>query len=224
LKGKSYFESPKWIADKKACLNIKNTDDRCFEYTLLAGMMLATDGLPKNADSVTHYDLSELKVPTGVKYPIETTQINKYEKLNEVAINLYYYEKEGMIEPLRVSSLVHTGLKEIDMLLLQEGEKHHYILVKSLSRLLSSQTSKHGHKTHCCKMCLSQFQGQYNLENHIEVCKLLNKDKSKCILPFKSDNILKFKHHVNAVPDPFAIYADFESFIQEKVHTANSFA
>ena len=26
------------------------------------------------------------------------------------------------------------------------------------------------------------------------------------------------------MPDPFVIYADFESFIQEKVHTANSFA
>eukprot|EP00732_Lithocolla_globosa_P001284 Lithocolla_globosa_v1_NODE_613_length_3597_cov_230.357506.p2 type:complete len:315 gc:universal NODE_613_length_3597_cov_230.357506:782-1726(+) len=110
------------------------------------------------------------------------------------------------------------------MLLLQEGLQKHYILIKNLSRLISSQTSKHKGKTYYCKMCLSQFQKEDNLTNHIEVCKLLNEDKSKSILPKEGENTFKFKNHANVVPDPFVIYADFESFIQEKVHTANSFA
>ena len=31
-KGGSYIESPKWLKDKKCCMNQKNTDNKCFQY------------------------------------------------------------------------------------------------------------------------------------------------------------------------------------------------
>ena len=31
-KGGSYIESPKWLKDKKCCINQKNTDNKCFQY------------------------------------------------------------------------------------------------------------------------------------------------------------------------------------------------
>ena len=31
-----YIELPKWIADKKACINIKNEDEKCFTYCVQA--------------------------------------------------------------------------------------------------------------------------------------------------------------------------------------------
>ena len=31
-KGGSYIESPKWLKDKKCCVNQKNTDNKCFQY------------------------------------------------------------------------------------------------------------------------------------------------------------------------------------------------
>ena len=31
-KGGSYIESPKWLKDKKFCINQKNDDNKCFQY------------------------------------------------------------------------------------------------------------------------------------------------------------------------------------------------
>ena len=32
-RGKSYIKSPKWILNKRATINPKNEDNRCFEYS-----------------------------------------------------------------------------------------------------------------------------------------------------------------------------------------------
>ena len=33
-RGKSYTESPEWLKNKKATINSKNNDNRCFQYAL----------------------------------------------------------------------------------------------------------------------------------------------------------------------------------------------
>ena len=33
-RGGSYIDSPKWLKDKKATINLKNKDDRCFQYAV----------------------------------------------------------------------------------------------------------------------------------------------------------------------------------------------
>ena len=33
-RGKSYTESPEWLKNKKATINPKNNDNRCFQYAL----------------------------------------------------------------------------------------------------------------------------------------------------------------------------------------------
>ncbi len=35
MSGSSYIKTPKWISDKKAKINIKNEDRKCFEYCML---------------------------------------------------------------------------------------------------------------------------------------------------------------------------------------------
>ena len=34
--GGSYIELPDYIKNKKACVNIKNTDEKCFKWAILA--------------------------------------------------------------------------------------------------------------------------------------------------------------------------------------------
>ncbi len=34
LSGSSYIKTPKWISDKKATVNIKNEDQKCFKYCM----------------------------------------------------------------------------------------------------------------------------------------------------------------------------------------------
>ena len=38
-RGSSYIKSPKWISDKKATINPKNTkDNKCFQYSIIAAL------------------------------------------------------------------------------------------------------------------------------------------------------------------------------------------
>ena len=33
-RGGSYIDSPKWLKDKNSTINLKNNDDKCFQYTV----------------------------------------------------------------------------------------------------------------------------------------------------------------------------------------------
>ena len=33
-RGGSYIDSPKWLKNEKAAINLKNNDDKCFQYAL----------------------------------------------------------------------------------------------------------------------------------------------------------------------------------------------
>ena len=37
-RGKSYIKSPKWILNKRAAINPKNKDNKCFQYLITAAL------------------------------------------------------------------------------------------------------------------------------------------------------------------------------------------
>ena len=37
-RGGSYIDSPEWLKNKKATINPKNNDDKCFQYALTAAL------------------------------------------------------------------------------------------------------------------------------------------------------------------------------------------
>ena len=62
--------------------------------------------------------------------------IDKFEKQNPtLSINVFGYEKES-IYPLRLSRVEKMP---INLLLIDDGEKQHYTLIKNMSRLLSKK-------------------------------------------------------------------------------------
>ena len=65
-----------------------------------------------------------------------------FEKLNpQISINVFGFE-DRVVYPLRLSKRSERE-QTINLLLISDGEKQHYCLIKSLSRLLSSQVSGH---------------------------------------------------------------------------------
>ena len=66
----------------------------------------------------------------------------------------------------------------VSLLLLKDDEgNQHYTLVKNISRLLSSETSKHDGKIHICMNCFNEFYTGNKLENHLEYC---NNKMTRC--------------------------------------------
>jgi hypothetical protein len=143
---------------------------------------------------------------------MKITKIDKFESLNnQYAINVFGSEgKPNDICPLRISKA--EGI-EID-LLLYNG---HYCLIKDFGRLVNSQLSKDGHKRFHCKRCLSSFTTELAKEDHAYYCK--HHEPRRVIVDGKP---VKFVNYNRSMRVPFAIYADFESFIKPIVTCQNN--
>ena len=85
-----------------------------------------------------------------------------------------------------------------------------------MSRLLSSQKSKHNGKLHFCRRCLNPFRSEGSLKEHVEYCS--NNEAVRIIYPKPKQgsdaDLLKFKNINRFKTVPFVVYADFEAFIK----------
>ena len=205
----SYIELPQELKNRKAIINMKNQDDKCFMWCVLRALNLKD----KNAERIDN-DLKN-KVDTlnmeGIQYPVSLRGIDRFEHLNpEISITVLGYNKEEKFYPLKVSK--YTGCKhDIVLLLIKDGEKSHYCLVKNISALLSSQINNHKGTRYYCLNCFNSFKSPDSLDKHKEYC--YNNECVKISMP-PPNTFLKFKNFRYSEKAPFVIYADFESFIK----------
>jgi len=75
---------------------------------------------------------------------------------------------------------VEDRKNEVNLLVLEDK---HYVLIKGLSRLLSSQISNHNGKKHFCLRCLNSFTTKEVLEKNREYCE--DHDFIKIVMPTK---------------------------------------
>lgn len=242
LSGESYMELPKFIADKKAVINIKNTDDKCFMWAVTRALNMESGHNErvtiKLKEAVENYDWTDLPFPTSIR------DISIFEKKNKgIAINVlscdYNDSRNGVVYPLRVSK-VKDG-EDVNLLLISNLDKEksnsHYCVINSLNRLLDSQVSNNKEKKYFCLRCLLNFPSEDKLKDHKEYC-----DKNGVVrITLPDDGAkLRFSHANRSQRLPFVIYADFESTIEPmdtcqpnpkesytmkiQKHTPNSFA
>ena len=205
----SYIELPQALKNRKAIINMKNQDDKCFMWCVLR----ALNPKDKNNERIDN-DLKN-KVDTinmeGIQYPVSFRGIDRFEHLNpEISITVLGYNEEEKVYPLKVSK--YTGCEhDIVLLLIKDGEKSHYCLVKNISALLSSQINNNDHKRYFCLNCFNSFKSPDSLDKHKEYC--YNNECVKISMP-PPNTFLRFKNFRYSEKAPFAIYADFESLIK----------
>ena len=206
LKGNSYIPLPPKLAQKKAIINMKNEDDKCFTWSVLRALNPREEhaeridkDLNKKEDSLNM---------TGIVYPVQLNAIDTFERQNPtISINVFGYEES--VCPLRVSKCEDREV--VNLLLISDDEKRHYCLIKSMSRLLSSQTSKRNGVQYYCMRCLNPFHSQESLDKHLEYCS--THEAVKLEMPGEG-TILSFENYNRSMRVPFIVYADFESFIK----------
>ena len=205
LAGNSYIPSPKFIADKKAVLNIQNEDNKCVLWSILAYLHPRTYAQhPYRARNYLEYE-HEINMQ-GVSFPTPLTDICKIETNNNISVNVFGYDKDDGVFPLRISKDMKD--KHINLLLLAEGDKRHYCLIRDFSRLMGQRTKHHGQAFYCYN-CLHGFTRNDLLQNHVELC--YKKKTTKVVYPEEGSSI-KFEHFKKQLQAPFIIYADFECY------------
>ena len=207
LRGSTFLPLPSKISTKKAVINMKNNDDQCFKWSVVR----ALNPVDIHPERITKElkDQSERLDWSGLKFPVDLKQIRIFEKLNpQISINVFGFE--GDVYPLRLSK--SESEQTINLLLISDEEKQHYCLIKRLSRLLSSQMSKHGHTNSFCLNCLNHFPNEEKLKIHEEYC--LKNQAIRIEMP-EEGSFISFIHHNRSIKVPFVVYADFEAFTEE---------
>ena len=178
-----FFKAPEWIVAKKAIVNVQNSDEKCFLWSILAALHPAE----KDAARVTKYKLYEHEFNTsGLKFPVNPgneTMLTKFEVNNDISVNIYgLYDDDGEgdhenddddgddgnskksekhkklpIILFRITKEKKT--KHVSLLLLEnENGDVHYTWIKNMSRLLHGQEGyKHHNKRFYCDICLNTF-------------------------------------------------------------------
>ena len=94
----------------------------------------------------------------NIKYPVKITDISKFEKNPQIAINVFALEKSD--DPNTLYPLYRTNYNdrdyEIDLLYLEKDGNTHYCLIKDLESLLGQNR----HRAFICKNCMQRFSNQ----------------------------------------------------------------
>ena len=137
-RGSSYLPLPDWLVKKKAIINPKNEDKECFKWAVIAASRW--EEINNNPERISKlkrfekdFDWSEIGFPVSIK------DISKFEFRNQISINLL------AIEGKQIYICRKGGNQEriINLMIISENNRKHYVTIKSLSRLLSSENTNH---------------------------------------------------------------------------------
>ena len=147
----------------------------------------------------------------GTEFPISVKDYTKIEEQNSINVNVFGYE-DKQFYPIYVSKQNNNDV--LNLLLITEGEKKHYVLIKDFNSLMYNKT-KYRERKHFCMHCLQCFSTDKVLSKHKTNCMVISREQA-IRMPRKGNNILQSQNYHNQMPAPFIIYADFEA-ITEKV-------
>ncbi|KAJ8939271.1 hypothetical protein NQ318_015229 [Aromia moschata] len=110
---------------------------------------------------------------TNIEFPVKLKDISKFEKLNNISVNVFGLSNRfengkticDIVGPYYFTDSrknIHVNL----LLITDDSGKGHYCYIKNLSRLVSSQKSRHNGKTYICNGCLQFFQSPNHLQLH----------------------------------------------------------
>ena len=164
LHGATYLPTPKKLAACKAIVNVCNyNDNKCFVWSVLAALY----PVDRDTSRISNYVGFESELDmAGIVMPVALKDVDRFEAQNAVSVNVFGYE--GVVNPLRITEL--RDRSHVNLLLLADGAKRHYVLIKNLSRLIAPRTG-HEHTSFPCDYCLHVFCRADLLADHVSHCK-----------------------------------------------------
>ena len=116
LIGGSYVPLPPEVERKKAVINVKNEDDHCLRWALRSALF----PIAKDPQGTAKYPIEDGLNFEGINSPTPVSQVKKVEKQNNLAINVFGWEKGNVI--IYHFSKQSGDIKRINLLLIEKGE------------------------------------------------------------------------------------------------------
>ena len=208
----SYIDSPKWLKDKKSIINPKNNDNKCFQYAVTLALNLykikkKPQRVSKIKPFIEKYNWEDIDFPSTSK------DWKKIESNNEVTLNILYvtYNTKKINVAYKFKNNL-TQERQVILLMVSDGQKWHYLVVKNLSGLLRGITSNHKEDFFCLN-CFHSYSTKNKLEAHKKICE--NHDYCYVEMPTKNNNIIKYNHGEKSLKLLFVIYADLGCLLEK---------
>ena len=231
LAGHSYTELPSKLLKKKACINIRNDDSMCFQYCVIANFAHPTvkrssrwnESRASTYRHLLRTDTMSAQVPLGGdgdatltvhfdcfdKLPVSIADIAKFERRNPLlSVNVFTLNGKEEVIPLRRSE-VEDAVNVVNLLYITSEAGGHYVLIKSMSRLLNCED---GYMRHYCERCLCNFSTKSILKKHEADCSQFK--PQRVVMPAEG-SVIRFEHYANTLPVTHVIYADLEASIRD---------
>ena len=131
-RGGSYIDSPKWLKNKKVTICPKNNDNKCFQYALT--IALNYEKIKKDPQSISKIKLFIDQYNWKDKdFPSHSKDWKKFESSNKlIALNILYVpHNTEKIRHACKSKYNFTRENQVILLMITDGEKWHYLTVKS---------------------------------------------------------------------------------------------
>ena len=212
--GKSYIPLPDWVANKKCCINVKNTDNKCFMWSMLSALHPAgkdADRVSKYKEFVDKYDWS------AISFPVETTEYANIEQHLNIPFNVFCLDETAENDKYYVEfkSCLTINKAPINLLRFEKDDNTHFCWIKKLDAFV--RDGKHTGSIFTCPFCLSIFYRAETLANHrsSNKCSMSYDGLAMKKLPQKEDASTEFKQWSKLLQVPFVIYADIESILKE---------
>ena len=123
---------------------MRSRDNACFAWAVVAALYPAKKN-SKRTSKYPHY--STVLNLCNIEFPVTLPQISKFEKLNSISVNVFTVQEES-ITPLRLTK--EKQEKHVNLPYIAEHNEAHFAYIKNLSRLVSTQLSKHDEKKFIC--------------------------------------------------------------------------
>ena len=204
LLGGSYIPLPKVLNNSmKGLINLKNKDHKCFMWCHVR----LINPQNRNAERINKQDkkIAANLNYSDIEFPLNIRDYELNENRFEMNMNVFGYENK--VYPLYISKKSQT--QTLNLLLITQENKSHYVLLKDWNRLMYSKT-KDQHKKHHCMSCLQSFTKEEMLNQHKKQCLLIN----GCQAVNYESGTIKFTNHNKQITILFKIYADTEGFLK----------
>lgn len=214
LNGSSFIELPPEIKNKRACLNVRNMDNQCFKYAVLAGLYFNPEHDGKrhskstrenNNTLVSYYEKYKNKLDmSGISYPVKIHEISKFEKQNmrvdvngkiaNISVNVYMLNMDKnrtlLVSPIHVSKQRYSTSHHVNLLLhhsydLYQTESDELAAILKDSRVGNSNI--HYHFSYIKSMSALVSKQISNSNGARYIC-------DRCINHFKEESV--FKDHI----------------------------
>ena len=133
--------------------------------------------------------------------------IKGFEFRNQISVNILVIEDRQIYICRKGGNYEHA----INLMLIMENNRKHYVVIKSLSRLLRSQNTKHKEREYFCMNCLQGFWEECSRDEHVGYCK--DNELVRIEMPHKRP-IVEYLYGQFQFKVPFIMYADFESILE----------